>query len=160
MSWITDAPVLAWLGLALLLAAIEMVTLSFVFLMLALAALAGAATAAVGLPFPAQVVFSVIAGLLLVGFLRPLLVRRRGGLQDAATLTGSAALVGRTAQVLQTVTADEGRIKLGGEVWSAHAAAGAASSHPLSPGLTVRVVAIEGATAIVAADAPGPEVPS
>ncbi|HPV89999.1 MAG TPA: NfeD family protein, partial [Ornithinibacter sp.] len=49
---------------------------------------------------------------------------------------------------LQAVTDSDGRIKLAGETWSARLAAGATST--VGPGEEVRVIAIHGATAIVA----------
>ena len=57
--------------------------------------------------------------------------------------------MGREARVLQTVTDTDGRIKLAGETWSARVAEGAQN---LRPGDDVRVIAIHGATAIVAAE--------
>ncbi|MHB8275729.1 MAG: NfeD family protein, partial [Dermatophilaceae bacterium] len=59
---------------------------------------------------------------------------------------GAIAQVGRTAMVLQTVTEHDGRVKLGGETWSARTAPDSATC---LPGQEVRVVSIEGATAIV-----------
>jgi membrane protein implicated in regulation of membrane protease activity len=56
--------------------------------------------------------------------------------------------------VLQTVTDHDGRVKLGGETWSARTAPDAAVC---LPGQEVRVVAIEGATAIVSNIADGQE---
>ena len=61
---------------------------------------------------------------------------------------GTSALVGREARVLQAVTDTDGRIKLAGETWSARLAAGARTT--VGPGEEVRVIAIQGATAIVA----------
>ncbi len=132
MNWVSDNQTLAWLALALVLAAVE--------------ALASATAAALGASAPVQVVVAVAVALLLLGVLRPVLVRRvRAG---DATLTGAAALVGREARVLETVTETGGRVKLHGEVWSARTAGRAAS---FLPGQPVRVVAIEGATAVVQA---------
>jgi membrane protein implicated in regulation of membrane protease activity len=60
--------------------------------------------------------------------------------------TGTAALVGRTAFVLEEVTARGGRVQIGGEEWS---------SRPydetlvIPAGSTVDVMQIEGATALV-----------
>ena len=59
----------------------------------------------------------------------------------------ASGLVGRQARVLQSVTDSDGRIKLGGETWSARLAAGTTST--VGPGEEVRVIAIHGATAIV-----------
>jgi membrane protein implicated in regulation of membrane protease activity len=67
------------------------------------------------------------------------------------TLTNVAAHVGRTAVVLLDVTAHAGRVKLAGEVWTARTAD---PSLVLPAGSTVRVVRIDGATAVVEA-APG-----
>lgn len=149
MGWVTDHPALAWLALALVLAAIEVTTLDLVFIMFAVGALAAVVLASVGAPFVLQVVAFVVVALLLLAVLRPVLVRRvRVGDE---TLTGSAALVGRGALVLETVTETGGRVKLHGEVWSARVSSQAPGSSFL-PGQPVRVIAIEGATAVVAAD--------
>ncbi len=159
MSWITDHPVLAWIGLALILAAIEVATLDLFFLMLAGSALAGAAVAGVGSPFPVQVVLAVVVALLSVGILRPALTRRLG--TGAGGQTGTAALVDRTALVVEPVSELGGRVKLAGEIWSARTATPSQppTTHPepFVPGQTVRVVAIEGATAVVAAVGPESE---
>jgi membrane protein implicated in regulation of membrane protease activity len=159
MTWITDHPVLAWIGLALVLAAVEVATLDFFFLMLAGSALAGAVLAGVGAPFPAQVVLAVVAGFLSVGVLRPVLTRRLGA--GTGGQTGTAALVGRTALVVEPVSPRGGRIKLAGEIWSARTAE-PDTSHPepdetFPPGQTVRVIDIDGATAVVTAVGPEPE---
>lgn len=146
MHWVTDQPAFTWLALALVLAAVEVATLNLVFVMLAVGALGAALAAAVGGPFVVQVLVAVVVALLLLSLLRPLLVRRlRTG---EGTLTGAAALVGREARVIETVTETGGRVKLHGEVWSARTAVRTAS---FLPGQLVRVVAIEGATAVVQA---------
>ena len=56
---------------------------------------------------------------------------------------GAAGLIGREAWVLEMITETDGRVKLGGEVWSARASEG---SPPLQPGTRVRVLEIRGAT--------------
>jgi membrane protein implicated in regulation of membrane protease activity len=60
--------------------------------------------------------------------------------------------------VVETVTVVGGRVRLGGEVWSARIQDSSGSVSVL-PGQTVRVVAIEGATAVVQAARPEPEIP-
>ena len=164
MSWLTDHPALAWLALALVLAAVEVATVDFVFLMLVGGALVASLAAALGLPFAGQVLVAVAVTLVLLFLVRPALVRRvRVG---SPTLTGTAALVGREARVVETVSDVGGRIRLAGEVWSARTPSGGTSAgrHPagleaalLLPGQTVRVLAIEGATAVVTAAGPEPE---
>jgi membrane protein implicated in regulation of membrane protease activity len=161
MTGITGELVLVWIGLALVLAVVELVTLDLIFLMLAGSALAGALLAAVGVPFPLQVVLAVVAGLLLVGVLRPTLVRRMQA--GPGPLTGTAALVGRPAQVVETVTETGGRVTIGGEVWSARTwpvdpiSKDSPATDPLTPGRAVLVVAIEGATAVVSAQPSEPQ---
>ena len=64
----------------------------------------------------------------------------------AITRTGTAALVGARATVLQRVDADGGRVRIGGEEWSARAYM---EDQVLEPGTRVEVARIEGATALV-----------
>ena len=76
--------------------------------------------------------------------LRP--VARDHLFQVPADRTGTDALVGAEALVLERVDAAGGRVRLAGEVWSAR-------SHDseiiLVPGRRVTVVRIDGATALV-----------
>ncbi len=66
MDWFAGNPWLAWVGIALVLAAIEAATVSFVFLMLAGGALAAAVVSALGAPFPVQVLVGVVVAALLL----------------------------------------------------------------------------------------------
>jgi membrane protein implicated in regulation of membrane protease activity len=148
-----------WLGAALLLIAIEIVTLDLVLLMFAGGAIAAAVATALGAPFPVQViVFAVVSVLLLVA-IRPWLLRH---LRDRVPLveTNAAAQVGKLAIVVQPVDVHGGRVKLSGEVWSARSAREGAV-YPVDTEL--RVVRIDGATAVVDAAAvagPQPGVPT
>ena len=148
MDWLTDNPWVAWVGVALILAAIEAVTVDFVFVMLAGGALAGALAAGLGGNLTVQVIVAILVATLLLFVVRPL-VKRKFTQGELDNTIGAASLVGREARVLQTVTDTDGRIKLAGETWSARVAEG---SQPLRPGDDARVIAIHGATAIVAAD--------
>ena len=152
MSWFIDNSWLAWLGLALVLGAIEVASVDFVFSMLAGGALAGGVAAAFDTPFEAQVISAVVVAAALLLMVRPIAKRHFTVQGDSAI--GAVAQVGRSAVVLQTVTEHDGRVKLGGETWSARTAPGTAV---LLPGQQVRVVAIEGATAIVKDVANGQE---
>jgi membrane protein implicated in regulation of membrane protease activity len=145
MDWFADNPWLAWLGLALILAAIEAATVDFVFLMLAGGAVAGAAASGIGVPFPAQVVVAVVVAGLLLLVVRPV-ITRKFMVAEASHGIGAHGLVGRSGRVLQAVTATDGRVKVGGETWSARTPQGDATCQP---GQEVRVVSIEGATVIV-----------
>lgn len=146
MEWFADNWWIVWLGLALVLAAIEAATVDFFFVMLAGGALAGAAAAGLGAPLPVQVVAAVATAFALVFVARPVVKRR---FMDTETDhgIGSAGLIGRDAWVLEAITETDGRVKLGGEVWSARAAQG---SPVLQPGTQVRVIEIRGATVHVA----------
>lgn len=150
MSWFGNHDWLAWVGLALVLGAIEVVSVAFVFVMLAGGALAGAAAAAVGFPPEAQVFVAVGVAVALLLMVRPV-IKGRFMVADRGDI-GAVAQVGRSAVVLQTVTEHDGRVKLGGETWSARTAPDTAAC---LPGQEVRVVAIEGATAIVSSVADG-----
>jgi membrane protein implicated in regulation of membrane protease activity len=145
MSWFGEHGWLAWLGLALALGAIEAASVDFVFIMLGGGALAGAVAAGLGAPIAVQVVaaLGVASGLVLM--VRPI-VQRHFLVPEGHGGIGVGAQVGRSALVLQTVTEQEGRVKLGGETWSARTAPDTAAC---LPGQEVRVVSIEGATAIV-----------
>ena len=91
------------------------------------------------------VVAVVVAGLLLL-LVRPI-ITGKFMVAEASHGIGAAGLVGRSGRVLQAVTATDGRVKLGGETWSARIAAGRPTT--CQPGQEVRVVSIEGATVIV-----------
>jgi membrane protein implicated in regulation of membrane protease activity len=77
--------------------------------------------------------------------LRPIAARH---LRTPARIrTGSAALVGSKALVLERVDADGGQVKIGGEIWTARAFDDEAV---IEPGARVEVLKIDGATALVA----------
>ena len=141
MDWFAENWWVVWLGLALVLAAIEAATVDFVFVMLAGGALAGAAAAGLGAPLPIQIVAAVVAAFALLFIVRPV-VKRRFMDSETDPGIGSSGLIGRDAWVLETITETDGRVKLAGEVWSARAPQGAV----LQPGTQVRVIEIRGAT--------------
>ncbi|WP_320669966.1 NfeD family protein [Patulibacter defluvii] len=93
---------------------------------------------------PQVVVFAVVTAVCMLLF-RP--IARRHLRQPSTTRTGTAALIGRTALVLQPLTGPEGagQIRLEGEVWTARTEDGA----EIPAGHTVTVLEIRGATAIV-----------
>lgn len=135
-----------WVVAALVLGIAEVVTGGALVLgMVAVGALAGAATAAVTdsewLPWAVAAVVSVA----MVGFVRP--VARRHVQMPRELRSGAAALVGEDAMVTREVTGQDGRVKVRGEIWSARSFDGQAV-YPL--GTTVQVLQIDGATALVA----------
>ncbi|MFM9376037.1 NfeD family protein [Gordonia sp. VNK21] len=139
---------LLWLAAGVLLIAAEVAVGELVLLMLGGGALAAALTEFLFDPQPwvAPVVFAVVALLLLVT-VRP--VARRHLHRRPAVPTNAEALVGQQAVVLAPVDLYKGRVKIGGDVWSARAAQ-TAETYP--QGSTVIVRQIDGATAVVGKD--------
>lgn len=137
--------VLVWFVAAALLAAGETLAGDFFLLMLAGGALAaGGVSLLAGDAYLLQaVVFAVVSIGLVVGA-RPTLRRRMGVGQIAST--GTAALVGKQATVLELTSAHGGQVKLSGEVWTARSMD---ESVVLEPGRVVTVMEIDGATAVV-----------
>ena len=134
-----------WSIVAVALAVGEIFTPGLFFLgPVALAAVVSAVLAAVGLGAAVQLIVFILCSIASVGLLRPL---ARSHLHMPSMLrTGTAALVGAKALVTQQVTADGGRVKIGGEEWSARAYM---EGQVLEPGTRVEVAKIEGATALV-----------
>jgi membrane protein implicated in regulation of membrane protease activity len=141
------AAALIWLIVGLVLMVAEVVSGDFVLVMLGLAALFGAGSAALtGNPVIDVAVFALSSvGLLFLA--RPALKRRF--LAGTGVQTNSDALLGARAVVLSTVDASDGRVKLAGDVWSAR---NVHEGEPIEPGTTVTVVEIAGATVVVSAD--------
>ncbi|MBT2530395.1 NfeD family protein [Streptomyces sp. ISL-99] len=135
---------LIWLIAAGVLAVAEIFTLTVALGMLGAAALVTAGFAAVGLPLPLQLlVFTVLAAVSLF-FVRPIAVRHL--LKPEAERFGVDALVGRAAYVVSEVTGLGGRVRIGGEEWTARAYD---ETLVIPPGTTVDVIEISGATALV-----------
>jgi len=133
-----------WLIVAGILGIAEVLTLTFALGLIAVAALAAGFIGVIGLPLGVQLAaFAVTAGAG-VGFIRPIALRHIR--QPPPLRSGTAALVGREAFTLTEVTRLDGRVKIGGEEWTAR---------PYDPDLVipqgafVDVLAIEGATALV-----------
>jgi membrane protein implicated in regulation of membrane protease activity len=133
-----------WVIGAGVLAVGEMASVTFFLGPIAVAALAGAATALLGGGAALQIVVFIVAAIASVGVLRP--VARRHIRLPAPLRTGSAALVGRHAEVLERVDHRGGQVKLAGEVWTARAWD---EDEVLEPGTRVHVMEIDGATAVV-----------
>lgn len=114
------------------------------FGMLAVGAIAGAVTAGLGGGTVAQFVVFAAVSVALIAVVRPIANRHRN--QRPQLASGIDALKGRSATVLERVDGAGGRVKLGGEVWSARALD---ADQVYEPGQKVDVVEIEGATAVV-----------
>jgi membrane protein implicated in regulation of membrane protease activity len=134
-----------WLIGAVVLAVGEVFTLGFFLGPIAVAAALAALVAAVGLGAEVQVGTFVVASLASLVLVRP--VAKRHVRTPARLRTGTAALVGASAVVLERVDRDGGSVRLRGEVWSARAFD---HEQVLEPGARVEVMEIDGATAVVA----------
>jgi membrane protein implicated in regulation of membrane protease activity len=138
MAWI------AWLIVAAVLGVAELMTTTFALGIIAVAALVAAGVGGLhgGLPF--QLLAFVVAAGAGLGFVLP--IARRHVRQPPLLRTGTAALVGKSASVLEEVTADRGRVRIGGEIWSARSYD---ETLVIPTGSYVDVMQIEGATALV-----------
>lgn len=144
IDWIRDHAAATWIGIAVVLAIVEMMSLDLVLLMFALGALAAAVAAGLGAPVWVAVLTFALVALGLLFFVRPPMVAR---LHAGPTLTtGHESLVGRTAVVAEPVDKHGGRVKLSGEIWSARAES---ETDSFDTGTEVHVTRIDGATAVV-----------
>ena len=134
-----------WAVVAVLLAVGEIFTPGLFFLgPIALAALASTVVAALGGAIWLQIVVFGVGSFAAVGLLRP--IARRHLTMPQAIRTGAAALEGAKAIVLQRVDGRGGRVKIGGEEWSARSYI---PDEAFDVGTEVEVVQIQGATALV-----------
>jgi len=136
---------LAWAIAAVLLAIGEIFTPGLFFLgPVAVAAVAAAVASVFGAAVWLQLVVFAAGSFASLGLLRP--IARAHLSMPAAIRTGTAALEGARAVVLQRVDQNGGRVRIGGEEWSARSYM---PDQVLEPGTQVEVVKIEGATALV-----------
>jgi membrane protein implicated in regulation of membrane protease activity len=134
-----------WMIAAGALAVGEIATVGFFLGPVAIAAALAAVVALAGGGLALQVVVFIAASVASLAALRPLARRH---LQTPARLrTGTAALVGAPAVVVQRVDVNGGQVKIGGEVWSARAFD---EDEVIEPGIRATVMKIDGATALVA----------
>ena len=134
-----------WIVAAGILAVGEIATLGFFLGPIALAAALAALVALAGGSLAAQWIVFVAASIATLLVLRP--IARRHMRTPARIRTGTAALVGRRAMVLERVDIHGGQVKIGGEVWSARTYD---EDEVIEPGTRVEVMEIDGATALVA----------
>ncbi len=133
-----------WMIAAGALAVGEILTLSFFLGPIALAAALAAVAALIGAGVALQVIVFTLASASSLLLLRP--IARRHLHTPPQIRTGTAALVGEHAVVIERVDRDGGSVKLKGEVWTARAFD---EDEILEPGTRAHVMKIEGATALV-----------
>ena len=145
MDWLSDNAWTVWLALTVALGAAEMLSMDFVLIMLAVGAGGGLVVALAGGPIVLQVLLAAITAVGMIALVRPPVLRR---LHSGPELTlGHAKLVGSRGTVTATATAlVPGRVRLGGEEWSA---APYDEYLSIAAGETVEVYEIRGATAYV-----------
>jgi membrane protein implicated in regulation of membrane protease activity len=137
-SWII------WLIVAAVLGTIEIATTTLAFGLLGAAALIAAGAGFVGGDAAVQFGAFVLASGIGLGVARPFAMRH---IRHPPLLrTGTAALVGRTGYVLDEVSEHGGRVRIGGEEWSARPYD---ETLVIPAGTKVDVLQIEGASALV-----------
>jgi membrane protein implicated in regulation of membrane protease activity len=135
----------AWVIVAVFLAVGEAFTPGLFFLgPIAVAAVSASVAAAVGAAIWLQALVFGIGAFAAVGLLRP--IARAHLTMPHAIRTGAAALEGARAVVLQRVDDNGGRVRIGGEEWSARSYV---PDEVFDTGQHVEVARIEGATALV-----------
>ncbi|WP_249998028.1 NfeD family protein [Actinoplanes sp. M2I2] len=136
-----------WIVLGIALAIAEAFTATFLIIFFGVGAFAAAGAAALGAPLLLQViVFAVVSGLSVTA-LRPIILRHaKPAIETGDTPFGVEALEGTQAMVLEEVDGAHGMIKIDGEHWQARSFDG---HEKYLPGERVRVIKVNGATAIV-----------
>ena len=139
VSWIV------WLIVAAVLGVAELVTMTFAFGLIAVAAVVAAVVGVFHLDLAVQLAAFVVAAGAGLGFVRPVAIRHIK--QPPALRTGAAALVGRSAIVLEEVNEHSGRVRIDGEEWSSRPYLDESLVIPV--GAKVDVMQIKGAIALV-----------
>ena len=134
-----------WAIVAVGLAVGEILTPGLFFLgPVALAAVAAAVVATLGGGLGIELLVFIVAAVASLAVLRP--IARRHLRMPAKLRTGTAALVGTRGLAIERIDVHGGRVKIGGELWSARAFD---ETQVIEPGSQVEIVKIEGATALV-----------
>ncbi|SOC49818.1 Membrane protein implicated in regulation of membrane protease activity [Blastococcus aggregatus] len=136
---------LLWLIASGLFVGGELLTLDLVLLMFAGGALGGLAVAVSGGAVALQLVAFIAVSVALLAVVRPI-AKRHLVERTPLQLDGVEGLVGRTAVVSRAVDVAGGRIRLGADEWSARSQY---DGEVFAIGTTVRILQIDGATAVV-----------
>lgn len=133
-----------WVIAAVAFASVEAATTTLFIIPFSAGALAAAAADLIGAGGAVQAAVFLVLSAAAFTATRPIARRHRS--MPPRIRTGTAALIGSGAVVLEEVSRDGGAIKLGGEVWSARPYD---EDEVLAAGARVQVVEIRGATALV-----------
>jgi len=139
-------PWVIWLIAAVIFAIGEMATTSFFLAPFAGGAAVAALLALAGAGAVIEWAAFLVISILLLAALRP--IAREHQRTRAKIKTGTAALVGQTATVVERIANAEGVgcVRLDGEIWTARAFV---DEETFEPGARVQVLEIRGATALV-----------
>jgi len=145
LTFLVNYAWVVWAALILIFIVIEIFTLDFTFLMLAVGSVGGLVSSFLAVPFWGQLIVTAILAVLLIFAVRPPLLRRLRHGEDPA-LSNIAALIGMRGTVQNDFAEGTGYVKLSnGETWTSRTA----DHTDLNEGHKVIVSAIEGATAVV-----------
>jgi membrane protein implicated in regulation of membrane protease activity len=133
-----------WLIIAVVLAGAEAASAGLLLIMFSGGALAASLAAALGASTVGSAAVFALVSIALIAFARP--IAKRHLYTPPQVRSGTAALIGTQAVVLEAVDGSGGRIKLAGEIWSARTLDEDAR---FEPGEKVAVFEIDGATAVV-----------
>jgi membrane protein implicated in regulation of membrane protease activity len=136
---------LLWLIAAGLFAAGEIVSLDLVLLMFAGGALGGMAVALAGGATALQLIAFIAVSGVLLALVRPL-AQKHLTEGTPLQLDGVDTVIGRTAKVTREVDFSGGRIRMGADEWTARTQH---SGESFGVGETVRILQVDGATAVV-----------
>jgi membrane protein implicated in regulation of membrane protease activity len=137
---------LIWVVVAVALAIGEVLTPGLFFLgPVALAAAVAAVAALLGAGTVGSFAIFIVCSVASLALLRP--IARRHVRMPILSRTGTDALVGRKGVVTQRVDGGGGRVRIGGEEWSARSYL---DGEVFAEGQTVDIIQIEGVTALVA----------
>jgi membrane protein implicated in regulation of membrane protease activity len=137
---------IVWLGLVLIFLVVEIFTVDFTFLMLAVGSLGGLVSSLFGVPWPLQLVIAGVVSILLIFAVRPPLLRRLRRGEDPAK-SNVDALIGLRGTVIAGFDGKIDHVKLtNGDTWTIKTPD---KSTVLAVGDAVTVSAIDGATAVV-----------
>ena len=139
-------PWVIWLIAAVVFGVGEIATLGFFLAPFAGGAAVAAVVSALGVPFVGSLAVFLVVAVILLAALRPLARSHRR--MPPSLRTGTAALVGKSATVVERIANQEGVgcVKIDGDVWTARAYM---EEEIYEPGTRVQVVEIRGATALV-----------
>jgi membrane protein implicated in regulation of membrane protease activity len=141
-----DVPAwLLWLIASGLFVAGEMASLDLVLLMFAGGALGGMTVALLGGATILQMIAFIVVSGVLLAVVRPIAKKQLVN-STPLQLDGVDTLIGRTARVTKDIDASGGRIRMGADEWTARSQH---SGESFAVGETVRILEVDGATAVV-----------